>query len=97
MFIYALMGMQFFGKRLEDEDGKSPRANFDNIWWSMTTIFQILTGENWNEVMYITINQTSWVAAIYFVTLIVIGNYIIFNLFLAILLQHFQANDDEEE
>lgn len=34
--------------------GKSvvSRANFDNILWSLVTIFQILTGENWNLVMY---------------------------------------------
>jgi hypothetical protein len=47
--------------------------------------------------MYTTINQTSWMASIYFVTLIVIGNYIIFNLFLAILLQHFSPTGDEDE
>jgi len=52
MFIFALMGMQFFGKKIKDPDGQSPRANFDSIGWAMTTIFQILTGENWNEVMY---------------------------------------------
>ena len=39
IFIYALMGTQFFSKKLEDEDGESPRSNFDNIGWSMITIF----------------------------------------------------------
>ena len=30
-----------------------PREHsFDNIFWAFITIFQILTGENWNEVMY---------------------------------------------
>jgi len=28
------------------------RSNFDDIYWSIITIFQILTGENWNDVMY---------------------------------------------
>ena len=48
--------------------------------------------------MYLTVNQTSWWASIYFVSLIVIGNYIIFNLFLAILLQKFAtAGDDDSD
>lgn len=34
--------------------GKSqvPRSNFDNMGWAMLTVFQLLTGENWNTVMY---------------------------------------------
>ena len=39
LFIFALMGTQFFSKRMTDEDGESPRSNFDNIGWSMVTIF----------------------------------------------------------
>ena len=60
IFIYALMGTQFYAKQLKDEEGESPRSNFDHIGWSMITIFQILSGENWNEVMYMAIDQTGW-------------------------------------
>ena len=28
------------------------RAHFDTFLWSFLTIFQIMTGENWNTVMY---------------------------------------------
>jgi len=83
--------------------GKSyyPRHNFDNIFWSIITIFQILTGENWNEVMYDGIRSTTWAASLYFLLLVVVGNYIILNLFLAILLDNFGGgsddDDDEEE
>lgn len=62
MYIYALIGMQMFGNRFRfDADGFPvdtahpavyiPRANFDTMLWSMVTIFQILTGENWNNVL----------------------------------------------
>mmetsp|Transcript_58372 Transcript_58372/g.186072 ORF Transcript_58372/g.186072 Transcript_58372/m.186072 type:complete len:1616 (+) Transcript_58372:485-5332(+) len=75
------------------------RHNFDNIFWSIITIFQILTGENWNEVMYDGMRSTSTVAAFYFLLLTIVGNYIILNLFLAILLDNFAdgGDDDEEE
>ena len=29
---------------------KNERANFDNFGWSMVTVFQIIGGENWNQV-----------------------------------------------
>lgn len=28
-----------------------PRSHFDDFLWAMTTVFQILTGENWNTVV----------------------------------------------
>ena len=29
-----------------------PRFNFDNFYWSLVTVFQVISGENWNETMY---------------------------------------------
>ena len=68
-------------------------------------MFQVLTGENWNEVLY----NTMWaldqpeedghqlMAVVYFILLNVVGNYMILNLFLAILLANFEGGDEEEE
>jgi len=66
MYIYSLLGMQFFANRLTfDEygyamlpgqdgydDGDVPRANYDNLTWAFTTVFGVLSGENWNSAMY---------------------------------------------
>jgi len=77
------------------------RHNFDNIYWSFITIFQMLTGENWNEVMYDGMRQVSAWASVYFIGIVVLGNYIILNLFLAILLDNFaeeaENNDDDDD
>ena len=79
-------------------EGDTPRAHFDNLWWSFVTVFQVLTGENWNEVVYNGIFATDWImATIYFVLLNIVGNYMILNLFLAILLDEFENGDDDEE
>jgi len=32
--------------------GCIPRAHFDNFGWGFVTVFQIMTGENWNTIMY---------------------------------------------
>ena len=91
IYIYALLGMQFFANRLkfDDEDypiplltpewyaAESPRANFDNLWWAVITIFQVLTGENWNAVMYDGMRgggQT--IGLIYFLSLVIIGTFV---------------------
>ena len=65
----------------------------------------MLTISNWNQVMYDTMYFTNQkvVAAIYYISFIMIGNYIFLNLFLAILIDSFtlesenQNNTKEEE
>ena len=74
-----------------------PRHNFDDIFWAFVTIFQVLTGEDWNRVMYDGMRTTGGIASVYFILLVVIGNYIVLNLFLAILLDNFSGLDVDEE
>ena len=90
MIIFSLLGMQIFGGRFNFEEG-TPRSNFDTFFRSLITVFQILTGEDWNAVMYIGIrswggigNHFCIVPIIFFITLVVVGNYILLNVFLAI-------------
>merc|ERR1719162_2851183 len=79
-------------------DDGIPRANFSNFAWSFVTVFQVLTGENWNEVLYNGILATNFgLGVIYFVLLNLVGNYIILNIFMAILLGNFDGDDEEEE
>ncbi len=97
IFIYALFGMQFFGGAFNFADGK-PRQNFDSFNNAFMTIYQVLTMENWQSVLYYCMRaQTPAIAAIYLITWIFIGNYILLNLFLAIMLDAFTAVDEEME
>ena len=73
-----------------------PRNHFDNIHWSMVTVFQILTGEDWNACMY-----DGWrcakipeLAIFFYLSLVILGAFIVMNLFLAILLSNFEGNED---
>jgi len=60
MYVFALLGMSIFaGKIRFDEDGKvdlangkPPRANFDTLPWAIITIFEVMMGEGWNDIMY---------------------------------------------
>lgn len=91
--IFALLGMQVFGGKFAETAGgidESPRSNFDTFSQSLLTVFQILTGEDWNEVMYVGINAYGGVesrgiwACLFFIILFICGNYILLNVFLAI-------------
>ncbi|XP_050528815.1 muscle calcium channel subunit alpha-1-like isoform X2 [Daktulosphaira vitifoliae] len=89
--IFALLGMQVFGGKFNFELTEyKPRSNFDTFWQSLLTVFQILTGEDWNVVMYNGIRAYNGVsspgvlACIYFIILFICGNYILLNVFLAI-------------
>ncbi|XP_071569183.1 ca[2+]-channel protein alpha[[1]] subunit D isoform X5 [Temnothorax nylanderi] len=89
--IFALLGMQVFGGKFNfSHDEEKKRQNFDSFWQSLLTVFQILTGEDWNAVMYVGIQAYGGVssfgmlACIYFIILFICGNYILLNVFLAI-------------
>lgn len=63
---------------------------------SLSTQFpQILTQEDWNVVLYNGMAATSPIAALYFVALMTFGNYVLFNLLVAILVEGFQAEVKE--
>jgi len=51
LFISALLSKQFFSEPLKDEDGELSRYSFQSTAEALVTIFIVLTGENWNEIM----------------------------------------------
>ena len=76
------------------------RYNFQTTIKSLITVFIILTGENWNEIMIIVMSHyPDYQAAIalFFMSIVVIGNYMLLNLFLAILLKFISEKQDDEE
>eukprot|EP00930_Biecheleria_cincta_P038314 TRINITY_DN2632_c0_g4_i1.p1 TRINITY_DN2632_c0_g4~~TRINITY_DN2632_c0_g4_i1.p1 ORF type:complete len:1915 (+),score=307.93 TRINITY_DN2632_c0_g4_i1:101-5845(+) len=74
-----------------------PRAHFDTFLWSWVTIFQIMTGENWNTIMYAGMRAGGWPFAVFFVGLIVFGQILFLSLFLSMLLSKFDQVQDEME
>ncbi|KAM7049937.1 voltage-dependent L-type calcium channel subunit alpha-1S isoform 2-T2 [Molossus nigricans] len=90
IIIFALLGMQLFGGRYDFEDTEIRRSNFDNFPQAFISVFQVLTGEDWNSVMYNGVmayggpSYPGMLVCIYFVILFVCGNYILLNVFLAI-------------
>ncbi|XP_078713982.1 voltage-dependent N-type calcium channel subunit alpha-1B-like isoform X2 [Lampetra fluviatilis] len=103
--VFALLGMQLFGGQFNFEEG-TPPTNFDTFPAAILTVFQILTGEDWNAVMYDGIKSQGGVkkgmmASCYFIVLTLFGNYTLLNVFLAIAVDNLanaqELTKDEEE
>ncbi|KAK6329459.1 hypothetical protein J4Q44_G00014370 [Coregonus suidteri] len=94
IFIFSILGMHLFGCKFgseRDGDTLPDRKNFDTLLWAIVTVFQILTQEDWNKVLYNGMASTTPVAALYFIALMTFGNYVLFNLLVAILVEGFQT------
>lgn len=95
IIIYALIGCQIYAGQLDP----ALRSNFDSFSQSFITVFQILTLENWQEILFATLHSSvsKAITIFYLVSWIFIGNLSLLNLFLAILLDGFSNEDDDEE
>jgi len=103
MFTYTLLGMELFSFKvyfdeegMVSENGTPPRENFNSFLEGLTTIFIVLIGEDWPSVMYDHIRASGFFFNIFFVLLYIMGNLILLNLFLAILLKNFQSAAPKE-
>ncbi|XP_048506529.1 voltage-dependent calcium channel type A subunit alpha-1 isoform X26 [Athalia rosae] len=107
ILIFALLGMQLFGGQF-NFDEETPATNFNTFPIALLTVFQILTGEDWNEVMYHGINsqgghKKGMMYSLYFIILVLFGNYTLLNVFLAIAVdnlanaQELTAAEEEQE
>ena len=97
LIIFTLLGMTIYSGQFNFPEGL-PRGNFDTFHWAFVTTFQVLTTENWNDILTSSLRSTAGPGScLYLIVWVVLGNYIFLNLFLAILIESFseeQVNDD---
>ena len=71
----------------------TPRSNFDTLSHAIFTIVQVLSGENWNVLLYDCWRAVDPVAACaYLFSLVCIGSFVLLDFFLAILLNDFEKS-----
>uniref|UniRef100_A0A3Q3QWW3 Sodium channel protein n=1 Tax=Monopterus albus TaxID=43700 RepID=A0A3Q3QWW3_MONAL len=111
VFIFAVVGMQLFGAKYMDcvckiskdkENCKLPRWHMNDFFHSFLIVFRVLCGE-WIETMWdcMEVAGTTMCITVYMMVM-VIGNLVVLNLFLALLLSSFSADnlaatDDDSE
>ncbi|XP_046700974.1 sodium channel, voltage-gated, type I-like, alpha isoform X3 [Silurus meridionalis] len=108
VFIFAVVGMQLFGKNYTTHkckistDCSLPRWHMSDFFHSFLIVFRVLCGE-WIETMWDCMMVAEQTMCLFvFLMVMVIGNLVVLNLFLALLLSSFSAdnlaatNDDSE-
>ena len=76
-YIYAIMGHQLFHEHDPEHWGTLGR--------SLLTLFNITTLDNWTQIMNAAMEHHPW-AWIYFVSFVVVGTFVVINLFIAIII-----------
>ncbi len=105
IFTYTLLGMDLYAYRLaftaNDEPinydgvftGTYPDSNFNTFLDAIVSVFIVLANDGWSTIFfnyYRGVSSTT--STIYFLSLLIIGQYILLNLFLAILLENFDED-----
>src|SRR5699024_10884794 len=89
-FIYSIAEYHLFSANDPTHWGSLPRSGL--------TLFQILTLEGWVEVMS-TVTQANPLNILYFISFIVIGTFIVINIFVAVIVRKseeaYKALEDE--
>nr|AAC52242.1 SCN8A [Mus musculus]prf//2203417A voltage gated Na channel Scn8a [Mus musculus] len=99
VFIFAVVGMQLFGKSYKEcvckisQECKLPRWHMNDFFHSFLIVFRVLCGE-WIETMWDCMEVAGQaMCLIVFMMVMVIGNLVVLNLFLALLLSSFSADN----
>ncbi|XP_028447469.1 sodium channel, voltage-gated, type I-like, alpha isoform X6 [Perca flavescens] len=102
VFIFAVVGMQLFGKYYKEHvckicktctDGRLPRWHMNDFFHSFLIVFRVLCGE-WIETMWDCMEVAGApMCIIVYMMVMVIGNLVVLNLFLALLLSSFSADN----
>ncbi|XP_029461524.1 sodium channel protein type 2 subunit alpha-like isoform X4 [Rhinatrema bivittatum] len=99
VFIFAVVGMQLFGKNYKEcvckisPNCKLPRWHMNDFFHSFLIVFRVLCGE-WIETMWDCMEVAGQAMCItVFMMVMVIGNLVVLNLFLALLLSSFSSDN----
>ena len=86
-YIYAIAGYHLF--HMHDP------IHWGNLGLSLLTLFRVVTLEDWTDVMYIAMQAYDW-AWIYFVSFVVMGTFVIINLFIAVVINNLEQAKVEQ-
>ncbi|NWX65066.1 SCN2A protein, partial [Promerops cafer] len=99
VFIFAVVGMQLFGKSYKEcvckisSDCELPRWHMHDFFHSFLIVFRVLCGE-WIETMWDCMEVAGQTMCLtVFMMVMVIGNLVVLNLFLALLLSSFSSDN----
>ncbi|KAI1814715.1 ion transporter [Poronia punctata] len=102
-WIMAIFAVQLFRGEIHlyDDNGDLNNISFYNIWNSFLGMYQILSSENWTDILYNVTSytkkyNTSWYGAIFLIGWFILSFFILVNMFIAVIQENFDVSEDEK-
>ena len=98
-YLAAIFATQLF--RGEVSEGDSVTTSFSDIYISFLGMYQILSSENWTSILFnatseTTKYKTAWISATFLILWFVVANFIVLNMFIAVIQESFDVSEDEK-
>ncbi|KAE8134458.1 Ion transport protein-domain-containing protein [Aspergillus pseudotamarii] len=98
-FIASIFATQLFRGSIPEDEGVA--TNFNNIYNSFLGMYQILSSENWTEILYNLTTytypySTAWISATFVILWFIVANFIVLNMFIAVIQESFDVSEDEK-
>ena len=85
-YIYAVAGYHMFNEH--------DPTHWETLGLALLTLFRVVTLEDWTDVMYMAM-QLHPLAWIYFVSFVILGTFVVINLFIAVVLNNLEEAKQE--
>lgn len=102
-FLASIFATQLFRSQIprEDADGGTIAVTFSDIYNSFIGMYQILSSEDWTGILFNVTSythdfKTAWISATFMILWFVVANFIILNMFIAVIQESFDVSEDEK-
>ncbi|KAI8644851.1 Ion transport protein-domain-containing protein [Parasitella parasitica] len=99
LLLLSPISVQLFGGDFKFIEQDEPSMRFDNSYQAFLALFQIMTGENWTDILYDAMHSQKEAsvsyAAIYMIFLYFSVHYMVLNLFIAVIMENFDLDEEE--
>lgn len=102
-FLMSIFAAQLFRGELTptSANGDTIEVTFYTIYNTFLGMYQILSSENWTVSLYNitsfdTSRNTAWIGAVFFIGWFILGNFILVNMFIAVIQENFDVSEDEK-
>ena len=100
-FLTAIFAAQIFRGEFPSEDsrGNTIHVTFAGLFNSFIGMYQVLSSENWTILMYNATQyelrwDAAWIGAIFFILWFTLANFIVLNMFIAVIQENFDVTED---
>ncbi|KAF2430502.1 hypothetical protein EJ08DRAFT_235692 [Tothia fuscella] len=102
-FLAAILAAQMFRGSLpqQNSSGNTIKITFDSLYNSFLGMYQIFSSENWTTMVYSVTNydvffNTAWMGAAFFILWFILANFIVLNMFIAVIQENFDISEDDK-